>query len=109
MAWDLSCRDWADRIRDGRSLVPTLPLDLVEGNRAVAIFDKLRLHDVAGTPTMAEAGGDWFRAILRALFGSIDPATKQRMIRELLLLVPKKNAKTSQGALLMLTALLLNE
>ena len=79
------------------------------GNRAVAVFNKLRLADVPGTPTMAEAGGDWFRDIVRALFGSMDPATQQRMIRELFLLVPKKNSKTTNGSLLMLTALLLNQ
>lgn len=109
IAWDLSCRDWQERLRTGRSLVPDLPIDRVSGDRAVAIFNKLRLADVPGTPTMAEAGGEWFRDIVRALFGSIDPKTRMRMIRELLLLVPKKNAKTTNGALLMLTALLLNE
>lgn len=109
MAWDLKCPDWADRLKTGRSLVPNLPLDLVAGNRAVAVFDKLRLADVPGTPTLAEAGGDWFRDIVRALFGSLDPVTRERAIRELFLLVPKKNSKTTNGALLMLTALLLNE
>jgi phage terminase large subunit-like protein len=94
----------------GRSLVPDLPhLDLVAGNRAVAVFNKLRLADVPGTPTMEEASGDWFRDIVRALFGSIDRETGRRMIRELFALVPKKNSKTTNGALLMLTALLLNE
>jgi len=88
--------------------VPDLPIDQVQGARAVAVLDKLRLADVPGTPTMAEAGGDWFRDITRALFGSLDPVTQQRMIRELFLLVPKKNSKTTNGALLMLTALLLN-
>lgn len=107
--WDLSCRDWEQRLREGRSLVPDLPLDAAEGGRAVAIFDRLRLADVPGTPTMAEAAGDWFRDIVRALFGSLDPVTRQRRIRELLLLVPKKNSKTTYGALLMLTALLLNK
>jgi phage terminase large subunit-like protein len=105
----LSCPDWIDRLKSRRSLVPDLPLDLAEGNRAVAIFNKLRLADVPGTPTMAEAGGDWFRDIVRALFGSLDPATRTRMIRELFLLVPKKNSKTTNGALLMTTALLMNE
>ncbi|WP_323744914.1 terminase TerL endonuclease subunit [Noviherbaspirillum malthae] len=73
------------------------------------MFNKLRLADVPETPTLAEAGGDWFRDIVRALFGSQDPVTRARAIRELLLLVPKKNSKTTNGALLMLTALLLNE
>lgn len=108
MTWDFSCPDWEERLREGRSLVPELPLDLVEGDRAVAAFNRLRLADVQGTPTMAEAGGDWFRDIVRALFGSVDPATGIRAIRELFLLTPKKSAKTSQGALLMLVALLLN-
>lgn len=108
-AWNLSCPDWRQRLREGRSLVPDLPIDRVAGERAVAVFNKLRLFDVPGTPTMADAGADWFRDIVRALFGSIDPATKRRMIRELFLLVPKKQNKTTGGALLMLTALLLNE
>jgi phage terminase large subunit-like protein len=107
--WNLSCPDWIDRLKTGRSLVPDLPLDLVQGNRAVAIFNKLRLADVPGTPTLADAGGDWFRDIVRAMFGSLDPVTRQRMIRELFLLVAKKNSKTTNGALLMVTALLMNE
>lgn len=109
MTWDLSTPGWEDRLRAGESLVPDLPLDRVEGDRAVAVFNKLRLADVPGTPTMAEAGGDWFRDIVRALFGSMDPNTRARRIRELFLLVPKKNSKTTNGALLMLTALLLNQ
>lgn len=84
-------------------------MNRAEGDRAVAVFNKLKLADVPGTPTMAEAAGDWFRDIVRALFGSLDPLTRMRMIRELFLLVAKKNSKTTNGALLMLTALLLNE
>lgn len=109
MAWDLSCRDWWDRLQAGKSLVPDLPLWTDEGDRAVRIFNKLRLADVPGTPTMEEAGGEWFRDIVRAMFGSVDPATRERMIRELFALVPKKNSKTTDGALLMVTALLLNQ
>lgn len=106
---DLSCPDWADRLRDRRPLVPNLALDAWNGERAVRIFDKLKLFDVEGTPPMADAAGDWFRDIVRALFGSLDPVTKARAIRELMLLVPKKNSKTTNGALLMLTALLMND
>lgn len=109
MAWDLSCPDWWDRLKAGRSLVPDLPLWLPEGERAVRIFNKLRLADVTGTPTMEEAGGDWFRDIVRAMFGCVNPDTRERMIRELFALVPKKNSKTTNGALLMVTALLMNQ
>jgi phage terminase large subunit-like protein len=108
MAWSLACPDWEQRLRDGRSLVPPLPLWDAQAERAVAVLKRLRLHDVPGTPTMAEAGGEWFFDIVRALFGSVHPETRQRYIRELLLLVPKKNSKTTGSALLMLTALLLN-
>lgn len=109
MNWDLSCKDWEQRLRDGRSLVPDLPLNVQEGERAVAVLNKLRLADVTGTPSFGDAGGEWFRQIVRAMFGSYDPVTKSRAIRELFLLVPKKHSKTTNGALLMLTALLLNE
>lgn len=109
MSLDLSCPDWADRLRAGLPPFREFPAVSAEGDRAVAVFNKLRLADVPGTPTMADAGGDWFRAIVRALFGSLDPVTRQRAVRELFLLVPKKNSKTTNGALLMLTALLLNQ
>lgn len=108
MAIDLSCKDWESRLKSGRSLIAAPPLFKAEGDRAVAVFNKLRLADVIGTPTLGEAAGEWFREIVRALFGSVDPVTHERAIREFFLLVPKKNSKTSSGALLMLTALLLN-
>lgn len=108
MAWNLSCPDWQDRIREGRSLVPDLPLDTAASDRAVRVFNRLRLADVPDNPTLGEAAGDWFRDIVRALFGSWDAETQERHIREIFALVPKKNSKTSYGAGLMLTALILN-
>lgn len=108
-AWNLSCPDWQARLRAGRPPIPDLPLT-PNGDRAVAVYDRLRLADVTGTPTLAEASGDWFREIVRVMFGAYDPATQTRYIRELFALVPKKNSKTTYGALgLMLTALLLNQ
>jgi phage terminase large subunit-like protein len=108
-AWDLSCVDWEARIRAGRSLVPTLPLDKRESARAIAIFNKLRLPDVPGKPRLADAAGNWFKEIIAALFGSIQAATQERAIRELFIMAPKKSSKTSYGAALMLTALLMNK
>lgn len=107
--WDLSCIDWEDRLRTGRSLVPTLPLFREPADRSVAIFDRLRIPDIPGTPTFKEAAGDWFRDIVRAVFGALDPVSMQRHIRELFLLVPKKNSKTTNGSGLMLTAVLVNK
>ena len=107
--WNFACPDWVERLKAGRSLVPDLPLDHAEGERAVGIFNKLRLPDVPGQPAMAEAAGDWFRDIVRAAFGSIEPETGRRRVAEVFLGVPKKNSKTTNGAGLALTALLMNE
>ena len=55
--WSLAVPDWRERIRAGRSLLPDLPhLNRAQANRAIAIFNKLRLPDVIGTPALAEAG-----------------------------------------------------
>src|SRR5262245_47484448 len=108
---DLSCRDWEARIRKGRSLVPAAAHGINPGetSRAIQIFNKLRLPDVPGTPALAEAGGDWFREIVGVLLGAIDPDSGARVIRELFLLAAKKSSKTSYGAAMMVTALLLNK
>lgn len=108
-ARDLSCLDWEDKLRAGKPPIREgLPIDIASGDRAVRAFNMLRLADVPGAPRMSEAGGEWFRIIMRAMFGAIDPVTRERWLRELFLLVPKKNSKTTNGALMMLTALLLN-
>src|SRR5262249_35577945 len=83
---DLSVPDWRERSREGRALLPSLPdLDRARADRAVKIFNKLRLPDVPGTPPLAEAGGEWFREIVGALHGSVKPNTRERMIREVFL------------------------
>jgi phage terminase large subunit-like protein len=107
VAWSLAVPDWQDRIRVGRSLLPDLPLDKISAQRAVDVFDRLRLPDVPGKPLLKDAAGDWFRDIVRALHGSI--VNGERMVREPFLLTPKKSSKTSNGAALMLTSLLINE
>lgn len=107
--WSFACPDWEDRIRDRRSLMPDMPwLDGPEAQRAIGIFNMLHLPDVPGQPSFADAGGDWFREIAAALLGSIDPETGLRRVRELFLLTPKKQSKTTNGAALMMSALLMN-
>lgn len=106
--WSFACPDWEQRLRDGRSLVPTLPLDQVAADNAVAIFNKLRLPDVPGKPPLSEAAGDWFRDIVRAAFGSIDKESGARRVAEIFALVPKKNSKTTGAGALGVVALLLN-
>jgi phage terminase large subunit-like protein len=100
--------DWQTRIRTGQSPIPELPfLDEVAAQRAVNVFDRPRLPDVTGKPLLKDAAGDWFREIVRALHGSI--VNGERIVREPLLLIPKKSSKTSYGPALMLTSLLINE
>lgn len=106
--WDLSCPDWEDRIRAGRSLLPDMPLIEAEANMGLAFFDELRLPDVPGNPRMCDAAGQWFRDLVRAVFGSWDPVAKQRMIRDFFVLVPKGSSKTTYSAALMLVAMLMN-
>jgi phage terminase large subunit-like protein len=108
-AWDLSCPDWEQRLRDGRTLVPDLPIDHALADKAVSIFNALRLPDVHDQPTLGEAGGEWFRDIVRAGFGSLNRRTRRRMIHKIGAMVPKKNNKTTGGAAIALTALLMNE
>jgi phage terminase large subunit-like protein len=105
--WSFACPDWEERLKAGRTLVPELPLDESEADRAVGIFNKLCLPDVPGRPPMAEAAGAWLQDIVRAVFGSLDDEGR-RQVPELFALVPKKNSKTTGGAAIMVTALLMN-
>jgi len=77
-------------------------------SRAVRIFNKLRLPDVAGRPELRNAAGDWQRDIVATLFGSMD-RTGRRRVRRLLNLIPKKNSKTTGAAAIMLTAILMDD
>jgi hypothetical protein len=106
--WDLSCVDWADRLRDGRSLVPDLPLIEEEASMGLQFYDELRLPDVPGNPKLRTASGQWFRDIVRASFGSWDPVNQVRHIRDIIAMAPKGSSKTSYSAGLMLSVMLMN-
>src|SRR5262245_49067215 len=107
--WNTSCLDWADRILEGGSLVPELPLFESEAAKALRCFKRLRLPDVIGTPTLDEVCGEWVYPIVAALFGSYNPKTHNRHISEFFLLIPKGNSKSSTGGAIMLTALIMNK
>ncbi len=106
--WRTALPDWEERIMAGRSLVPDLPLFRGEADKALRVFNRLRVPDVIGMPTMAEACGPWFLPIVETMFGSYDVTTHRRMIQEYFLLIPKGNAKSSNGGALMVTALIMN-
>ena len=89
--WTFACADWEQRLREGRSLVPDLPLFKDEADRAVRIFDKLCVPDIEGQPPFAVAAGEWFRDIVRVIFGSLDDEGV-RHVPEVFALVGKKNS-----------------
>lgn len=106
--WDLSCPDWEDRIREGRSLIPDLDLVQSESKEGLGFFDDLCLPDVPGKPRLGDAAGQWFRDIVATSFGSWDPVTQQNFIRDIFVLAPKGSSKTSYGAGMALSVMLMN-
>ena len=104
-----ACPDWWERIQAGRMPMADVPLNEDRAAKALAFFNRLRLPDVPGTPALAEACGDWFRAIVCAFLASEDPQTKARLVWELLCMIPKKNSKTTYVAALGLTALFMED
>jgi len=88
--------------------MPDLPLFVDEADMGLAFFDELRLPDVPGNPRLGDASGQWFRDLVRAVFGSWDSVNKVRMIRDFFALVPKGSSKTTYSAALMLVAMLMN-
>lgn len=103
-----ACADWVEKLNAGKTPIPDLPLDPVLADAAVDLFNLLRVPDIPGQPTMGEVGGEWFRDIIRAAFGSVDPATGKRFVGEIFNLIPKKNSKTTNAAALGLIAMMMN-
>lgn len=106
--WSTACPDWERRIVGRETLITSPVLFPAEAAAALEMFDSLRLVDVPGAPTLARAAPRWARDLAGVLFGSLDPETGRRLIRDYLLLIAKKNGKSSYGAAIMLTALLRN-
>lgn len=108
--WDLSCPDWENRIREGRSIIPDLPLlNNAEADFGLAFFDSLPLPDGLDEMTLGQAAGQWFRDLVRVAFGSWDSATRRRAIRDMFVMAPKGSSKTTYSAGLMLTAMMMNK
>jgi phage terminase large subunit-like protein len=107
--WSTALPDWKKRIVARESLIADLPLFDVVAEKALRVFKRLRVPDIIGTPTNGEVCADWVFDFVRAVFGSYDPQTKRRMIREFFLMVPKKNGKSSIAAAIIVTAAIINE
>lgn len=109
-AWTTACLDWERRIVARESLIVSPPLFPAEADYAWDICGGLRLVDVVGQPLMRDACLPWTRDFVRALFGAGSSPDEggRRYINEFLLMLAKKNAKSTIAAAVMLTALIMN-
>lgn len=108
MQWTTACPDWDSRIEAGKSLVPLKPIFQDQADDALDVFCNLRMVDATGSPLMGDTCRPWVLDLVAVLFGSYDEAEGRRLITNYLLMVSKKNGKSTIAAGIMLTALILN-
>ncbi|HEV2612528.1 MAG TPA: terminase large subunit [Noviherbaspirillum sp.] len=106
--WSTACPDWESRIVSRESLIACQPLFPEVATEAWEICSQFVLTDVMGQPLLGEASLPWLREFVMAVFGAEDPETGRRHINEFMLMVSKKNAKSTIAAAIMLCALLMN-
>lgn len=107
MQWTTACPDWWRRLAACESIIPE-PLFPQEAEESLDVFKGLRIVDAPGSPTIESACAPWVLAFAGAVFGSYNSETGERLIREFMLCIPKKNSKSTIAAAIMLTALVRN-
>ncbi|MHB0844746.1 terminase large subunit [Stutzerimonas nitrititolerans] len=106
MQWQTACPDWADRLVAGESIIPP-PIYPEQAAHALEIFKQLRVVDLPGKPTFGECSDDWVFDFVSSIFGAYDAQTGSQLIREFLMLISKKNTKSTVAAGIMITAVIL--
>lgn len=108
MSWTTACPDWESRIVARESLIPFAPLYPEEAQAGLDVMDALRVVDMPGGPSFGQISRPWVRDWAASIFGAYDPETGRRHIKEWMLLISKKNSKSTTAGLLMLTVLIRN-
>jgi phage terminase large subunit-like protein len=106
--WTTACPDWEERLLGRKPLIAVPPLFPDEARSARQVLEKLCLADVAGSPMLGAVSNGWVLEFCDAIFGSYDPDSGRRLIREFFLLIAKKNGKSTTAAAIMLAALVRN-
>lgn len=105
--YSTACPDWQERIRTGKSIIPP-PIFPDEAEAALSVMREMRIVDAPGSPTIGEACAPWVMDLAAAIFGSYDAESGRRLIKEVFVLVSKKNSKSTVAGAIMLTALVRN-
>ncbi|MEX5319483.1 terminase large subunit [Pseudomonas shirazica] len=107
MQWTTACPEWWRLLAAGESIIPE-PLFPDEAEASLEVFKGLKIVDAPGSPTIEASCAPWVLAFAGTVFGSYNSETGERLIREVMLCIPKKNSKSTIAAGIMLTALIRN-